>query len=70
MSSTYSIPRTATFAWSKGTGSAPLLATGTVSGALDESFSNSASLEIWDAFAGNDVDEATRIKGKVAVNAR
>jgi len=39
------IHRTSTFAWSPL--SAPLLATGTVAGALDESFSNDSQLEIW-----------------------
>ncbi|OBZ77263.1 Protein transport protein SEC31 [Grifola frondosa] len=40
------IHRPATFAWSP-TPSLPLLATGTVAGALDESFSNNGQLEIW-----------------------
>ncbi|KAG7098021.1 hypothetical protein E1B28_005326 [Marasmius oreades] len=40
------IHRTSTFAWSPLT-SLPLLATGTVAGALDESFSNESQLEIW-----------------------
>ncbi|KAF9491062.1 hypothetical protein BDN71DRAFT_1453478 [Pleurotus eryngii] len=40
------IRRTSTFAWSPTT-SLPLLATGTVAGALDESFSNESQLEIW-----------------------
>ena len=40
------IHRTSTFAWSP-TSSLPLLATGTVAGALDESFSNESQLEIW-----------------------
>lgn len=40
------IHRTATFAWSP-TSSLPLIATGTVAGALDESFSNESQLEIW-----------------------
>jgi len=40
------IHRTSTFAWSP-TQSLPLLATGTVAGALDESFSNESKLEIW-----------------------
>lgn len=39
------IHRTSTFAWSPL--SEPLLATGTVAGALDESFSNDSQLEIW-----------------------
>ncbi|KAL0062586.1 protein transport protein S31 [Marasmius tenuissimus] len=40
------IHRTSTFAWSPYT-SLPLIATGTVAGALDESFSNESQLEIW-----------------------
>jgi protein transport protein SEC31 len=40
------IHRTSTFAWSPSP-SLPLLATGTVAGALDESFSNNGQLEIW-----------------------
>lgn len=41
------IPRTSAFAWSPGNAS-PLIATGTVAGALDADFSNSTQLEIWD----------------------
>lgn len=41
------IPRTATFAWSPGTG-APLIATGTRAGAVDFDFSNETNLELWD----------------------
>lgn len=40
------IHRTSTFAWSPSP-SLPLLATGTVAGALDESFSNNGQLEVW-----------------------
>lgn len=40
------IHRTSTFAWYPGS-EATLLATGTVAGALDESFSNNGQLEIW-----------------------
>jgi protein transport protein SEC31 len=40
------IYRTSTFAWSPSP-SDPVLATGTVAGALDESFSNESKLEIW-----------------------
>ena len=68
----HSVPRTATFAWSKGSAASALLATGTVSGALDESFSSSAALEIWDAFGGEEGDEAgnAAVKGRVSVEAR
>ncbi|KAJ7633702.1 hypothetical protein B0H17DRAFT_995366 [Mycena rosella] len=40
------IRRTSTFAWSP-SAELPLLATGTVAGALDESFSDESQLEIW-----------------------
>jgi protein transport protein SEC31 len=40
------IQRTSTFAWAPT--SQPLLATGTVAGALDASFTNDSQLEIWD----------------------
>ncbi len=40
------VHRTATFAWSP-SASLPTFATGTVSGALDASFSNDSQLEIW-----------------------
>ncbi|KAG8216349.1 hypothetical protein J3R82DRAFT_6428 [Butyriboletus roseoflavus] len=57
------IYRTATFAWSP-TSTLPFIATGTVSGALDESFSNESQLEIWqpdfmnkhEIYLGADVD--------------
>lgn len=41
------IARTATFAWDQTSSSAPLLVTGAIAGALDESFSNESQLEIW-----------------------
>jgi protein transport protein SEC31 len=41
------ISRTATFAWDQSSSSSPLLVTGAVAGALDESFSNESELEIW-----------------------
>ena len=40
------IHRTSTFAWSPHS-ALPLLATGTVAGALDASFSNDSQLEVW-----------------------
>ena len=48
------VHRTATFAWSP-FADLPLLATGTVAGALDESFSNDSQLEVW---APDFLDEA------------
>lgn len=69
-----SIPRTATFAWSRGSSGSPLLATGTVTGALDESFTSSGSLELWDAFADESSSSSEGgergLKGKVSVSAR
>ncbi|KAI9741327.1 MAG: protein transport protein S31 [Cirrosporium novae-zelandiae] len=41
------IPRTAAFAWSPAS-TLPLIATGTVAGAVDADFSNETQLEIWD----------------------
>lgn len=41
------IPRTATFAWSSGSGK-PLVATGTRAGAVDAEFSTESKLELWD----------------------
>ncbi|KAI9869403.1 MAG: protein transport protein S31 [Trichoglossum hirsutum] len=46
------IPRTATFAWSPGSG-LPLVATGTIAGAVDADFSNETQLELWDLQLGN-----------------
>lgn len=64
------ISRTATFAWSPAElpTSVPYIAAGTLSGALDESFSNDSILEIWtpDFTAG----EAREPIAKVAVSAR
>lgn len=48
------ISRTATFAWDQTSSSAPLLVTGAVAGALDESFSNESQLEIWAPDFGGD----------------
>ncbi|KAF9527633.1 hypothetical protein CPB83DRAFT_815128 [Crepidotus variabilis] len=69
------IHRTSTFAWSP-FASLPLLATGTVAGALDESFSNESQLEIWAPdFLDKDEfelgqQESHGPKGKVIDNAR
>ncbi|GAJ08840.1 unnamed protein product, partial [marine sediment metagenome] len=41
------ISRTAVFAWSPGSG-APLIVTGTRTGALDDDFSSETKLELWD----------------------
>lgn len=41
------ITRNATFAWSPARGK-PLIASGTIAGAVDASFSQNSELEIWD----------------------
>ncbi|TPX44564.1 hypothetical protein SeLEV6574_g04428 [Synchytrium endobioticum] len=46
------ISRTSTIAWSPGN-HPPLIATGTVAGALDASFSTTTELELWDLDLGN-----------------
>lgn len=49
------IARTSTFAWS--TDVIPVLATGTVAGAVDASFNSSLALEIWDTFLATNKKE-------------
>jgi protein transport protein SEC31 len=46
------IPRTATFAWSPGSGK-PIVVTGTKAGAVDADFSDESKLEIWDLSLDN-----------------
>lgn len=46
------IDRTSTFAWNNDC--LPLLATGTVAGAVDLNFNSSSSLELWDIFSATD----------------
>ena len=41
------IPRTSAFTWSPGS-QLPLIATGTVAGAVNADFSNTTQLELWD----------------------
>lgn len=64
------IPRTATLSWSPSNfpSSETLIATGTVSGALDESFSNDSVLEIWKPNYAK--DEVAKPIGSVVANAR
>lgn len=47
-SSLKEVKRTAAIAWSPASQTSPLLATGTLSGALDDSFSTNAELEVYD----------------------
>lgn len=46
------IPRTATFAWSPGSGK-PLLVTGTRAGAVDADFSDESKIEVWELSLDN-----------------
>ena len=60
------ISRTATFAWDQASSSSPLLATGAVAGALDESFSNDSQLDIWapSFFESGDEGQGMRLGGE------
>ena len=51
-----SIQRTAAFTWYTGNQS-PMIATGTVASALDETFSNSSQLEIYKLALGSEYSE-------------
>jgi len=69
------ISRTATFAWDSSSSSSPLLATGAIAGALDESFSNESQLEIWSPDFGEGQDfnlgaEGKGSQGSITVNSR
>ena len=66
-----SIPRTSTVAWCPSQ-SRSLLATGTVAGALDASFSSTTELEIFelDFRNSNQTGENIAPAGKVEANAR
>jgi len=63
------IPRTATFAWSPGQ-HLPIIATGTVAGALDESFSNTTDLELFHLNLKSDSGVELQSAGAVSSNAR
>ena len=69
------ISRTATFAWDLSSSSAPLIATGAVAGALDESFSNDSQLEIWAPNFGQGQGmrlgaEGNKAEGSITVSSR
>lgn len=68
------ISRTATFAWDQSASSSPLLATGAVAGALDESFSNDSQLEIWEPNFGEQQlrlgGDGNPAKGSITVSSR
>lgn len=59
------IPRTATFAWSPGSGR-PLVATGTRAGAVDADFSDESKLELWD-LALDDQQQGLELKPIVSI---
>ncbi|KAI9775804.1 MAG: protein transport protein S31 [Geoglossum umbratile] len=59
------IPRTAAFAWSPGSG-LPLVATGTIAGAVDADFSNETQLELWDLQLGNQ-DQALELAPSASI---
>ncbi|EPS45073.1 hypothetical protein H072_1061 [Dactylellina haptotyla CBS 200.50] len=61
------IPRTATFAWSESS-SHPLIATGTVAGAVDADFSNTTHLEVWDLDLDSGVSEASELTPKTSIS--
>lgn len=61
------IPRTATFAWSEAS-SRPLIATGTVAGAVDADFSNTTHLELWDLDLDSGVSEASELTPKATIS--
>ncbi|KAK6504744.1 protein transport protein S31 [Arthrobotrys musiformis] len=61
------IPRTATFAWSEDS-SRPLLATGTVAGAVDADFSNTTHLELWDLDLDSGVSEDSELTPKATIS--
>ncbi|KAG2223326.1 hypothetical protein INT45_008983, partial [Circinella minor] len=64
------IHRTATFAWSPGQ-QLPLIAAGTVSGTLDDSFSNASELELFKLdLTNSNSSEGLSPAGKVSTNAR
>ncbi|KAI8847667.1 hypothetical protein BC829DRAFT_444455 [Chytridium lagenaria] len=65
------VNRTATIAWSPSAKHLPLLATGTVAGALDASFSTNAELEIFDLNLNN-TDGSTNLRrlGSITSTAR
>ncbi|EWC47585.1 hypothetical protein DRE_03205 [Drechslerella stenobrocha 248] len=60
------IPRTATFAWSEES-ARPLIATGTVAGAVDADFSNATHLELWDLDLDSGVSEASELSPRVSI---
>ncbi|KAJ3331979.1 protein transport protein S31 [Blyttiomyces sp. JEL0837] len=63
------IEKTSTIAWSPSAQHLPLIATGTVAGALDSTFSTSSELEIFDPCFGSETTSVKKL-GSVTANAR
>jgi protein transport protein SEC31 len=59
------IPRTATFAWSHGSGGA-LLVTGTRAGAVDADLSGESKLELWE-LSLDDQQQGVELQPKVGI---
>lgn len=64
------IKRTAAVAWSPPQHTSPMLATGTLSGALDASFSTSAELEIHDLHFDDKSSIETSVKATISCPSR
>lgn len=68
------LPRTAAFAWAPSNAevSGPVMATGTVAGALDESFNNDSVLELWhlNASADDTMNLSPTVASSVNANGR
>ena len=64
------IKKTATCAWSPNAQQSPLLAVGTISGAMDDSFSSDAHLEIYDLNVQSGANEAASVVASAVVPAR
>lgn len=61
------ITRNATFAWAPAEGK-PLIASGTIAGAVDASFSQDSELEIWDLNLDNSDTSAFELKPTAKVS--
>jgi protein transport protein SEC31 len=61
------IPRTATFAWSPNAGE-PLMVSGTVAGAIDEDFSSTTQLELWELSLIDHSPDGLQLKPRVSID--
>ena len=65
-----SVPRTAAFSWSpQNYNASPMIASGTVAGALDESFSSDSVLELW-KLPMDGADSAPSVQASTTASAR